>query len=216
MGRLVPGAVLAGYGLLGGVEIAASAFDVQGPQWVVKPLLMPALIAYLMVVARPPDTWLIVVALGCATAGDVALLFPGLAAFLVGMGCFLGTQLGYLVAFLRRGRPRWTAAAGYGSLWVGVNLALGPRLGPVRLPVLGYSLALVAMATAATGVSRRTAAGAALFVLSDLLIGMAAAELRPPGYRPAITVTYLLAQLLIVTGWVAAPRPPADPRRPGP
>lgn len=198
--------MLAGYGLVAAVEIVAVAVDARGLQWVAKPLLMPPLIAYLTVVARPAGSWLIAVALGWATAGDVALMFPGLTAFLIGMGCFLGTQLGYLAAFLRRGRPRWTPVIGYGLLWAAVNLTLGPRLGPLRIPVLVYSLALVAMATAATGVSRRVAAGAGLFVLSDLLIGLAAADIWLPAHRPAVTVTYLTAQLLIVTGWVAAPR----------
>lgn len=202
----LPAVTLGGYLLVAAVEIVAVAADARGPQWVAKPLMMPPLIAYLAVVARPPGTRLIMAALGCATAGDVALLFSGRTAFLIGMAFFFGTQAGYLVAFLRRGRPRWAPAIGYALLWAGVNLALGPRLGVLRIPVLGYSLALVAMASAATGVSRRVAAGAALFVLSDLLIGLAVAGFWLPAHRPAVTVTYLVAQLLIVTGWVAAER----------
>ena len=54
-------------------------------------------------------------------------------------------------------------------------------LGPLRLPVLGYSLALCLMAAAATGVSARVAVGGALFLVSDLLIGVA----RPGSSCPA-------------------------------
>lgn len=221
----LPAAALAGYGLVASVEIAVAALDAQGPQWVVKPLMMPALMAYLTAVARPPGTRPILLALGFATAGDMALLFPGRTAFLLGMGFFLGTQVSYLVAFVRRDRPgwsplarpdrpRWSLVAGYALLWGTVNLALWPRLGPLRLPVLGYSLALTAMASAATGVSRRVATGAAIFVLSDLLIGLGAAGIRLPAHRPAVTATYVVAQLLIVTGWVAGrPGPPGSPQR---
>lgn len=204
--RWLPGVMLGGYLLVAAVEVVAVAADARGPQWVAKPLMMPPLVGYLAVVARPAGTRPVVAALGCATAGDVALLFSEPAAFLIGMAFFLGTQAGYLTAFLRRGRPRWAPAIGYALLWAGVNLILGPRLGVLRIPVLIYSLALVAMASAATGVSRRVAAGAALFVLSDLLIGLAVADLWLPAHRPTITVTYLAAQLLIVTGWVAAGR----------
>lgn len=56
--------------------------------------------------------------------------------------------------------------------------------------------------------SRRVAAGGALFLLSDLLIGVEATGVRLPGHGLWVMTTYLAALLLITTGW--AGRPPAD------
>ena len=91
------------------------------------------------------------------------------------------------------------------------NALLWEALGPLRLPVLGYSLALSLMAAAATGVSRRAAVGGALFLVSDLLIGLGAAGVTLPGQGLLVMATYLAALLLITTAWVTASRP----RHPG-
>ncbi|GLW31757.1 lysoplasmalogenase [Actinoplanes regularis] len=180
-------------------EIIAVAADWTVLQWITKPLLAPLLIVYLLRRRRPD---LVMVALGFATAGDIALLIPGQGAFLAGMLCFLGAQVCFIVAFLRRARPVWPAVAGYGLIWVLANVLLWDRLGALRVPVLLYSLALIAMAAAAAGVSRRVAVGGALFVVSDLLIGMGAAGLRAPAHGVLVMTTYAAALVLIVTGWV--------------
>jgi uncharacterized membrane protein YhhN len=106
--------------------------------------------------------------------------------------------------------------AGYLALWAAGNALLWGRLGDLRLPVLGYSLALALMAAAGWGVSRRVATGGALFLLSDLLIGVEATGVRLPGHGLWVMTTYLVALLLITTGWagrgVGPPR--ADPAQP--
>ena len=135
-----------------------------------------------------------------AFAGDVALLVPGTVPFLLGMACFLGTQVCFLLAFLRRAPLRPSAAAGYGALWAALNVLLWPSLGTLRVPILVYSLALSAMAAAAVAVSRTVAAGAALFLLSDLLIGLGAADLDFPARDLIVMTTYIAALLLITTG----------------
>ena len=80
--------------------------------------------------------------------------------------------------------------------------------------MLGYSLALCLMAAAATGVSAPVAAGGALFLVSDLLIGVGAAGVDLPGRGLLVMVTYCAALLLITTGWVAATRPATGPQPP--
>lgn len=131
------------------VELTGVALDAPAVQWAAKPLLAPLLLGWLLAVRRRWDP--VATGLVCATAGDVALLVPGSSAFLLGMGCFLGTQLAFLTAFLRHRRPPGLAVTGYLALWAAANALLGARLGDLRLPVLGYSLALTLMAAAGWG-----------------------------------------------------------------
>ncbi|MFI6327183.1 lysoplasmalogenase [Micromonospora chersina] len=193
---------LALFGVVTLVELVGVALDSTPTQWLAKPLLAPLLLAYLWERRRRVDP--VAVGLVAATAGDVALLVPGPAAFLAGMGCFLVTQIAFLTAFLRHRRPPVAALVGYLLAWAGANALLWGSLGALRLPVLGYSLALSLMAAAAAGVSRRTAAGGALFLVSDLLIGVGAAGGDFPGRDLLVMATYAAALLLITTGWVAA------------
>ncbi|GAA3776378.1 lysoplasmalogenase [Micromonospora maritima] len=187
------------FGLVAAVELAGVALDSTALQWLAKPLLAPVLLAYLWQRRRRVDA--VAVGLVAATAGDVALLVPGRAAFLLGMGFFLVAQLAFLTGFLRRGRPPAVAWAVYLLAWAVGNALLWSALGPLRLPVLGYSLALCLMAAAATGVSARTAAGGASFLVSDLLIGVGAAGTDLPGAGLLVMGTYIAALLLITTGW---------------
>lgn len=191
------------FGAVALIELIAVAMDSTTLQWLTKPLLAPLLLAYLWD-RRQVDG--IAVGLVLATAGDVALLISGQTAFLAGIGCFLFTQLGFLTAFLRYRRPPLPAVVGYLTAWAAANALLWGGLGPLRLPVLGYSLALCLMAAAATGVSRRTGAGGALFLVSDLLIGLGAAGVHLPARGLLVMATYVGALLLITTGWVAASR----------
>lgn len=190
------------FGVVAAVELIGVAAGVTALQWLAKPLLAPVLLAYLLRARRRVDG--VAVGLVFATAGDVALLLSGRTAFLVGMGCFLGAQVGFLTAFLRHRRPSVAAVVGYLVCWAAANAALWNALGPLRLPVLGYSLALSLMAAAATGVSRRVAVGGALFLVSDLLIGLDAAGTTLPGHSLAVMTTYIAALLLITTGWAEA------------
>ncbi|MGR6319436.1 lysoplasmalogenase [Micromonospora soli] len=203
---------LALFGVAVAVELVGVALDATPVQWLAKPLLAPLLLAYLWSVRRRVDG--VAVGLVFATAGDVALLVPRPAAFLVGMGCFLVTQLGFLTAFLRHRRPPVPAVVGYLLTWAAANALLWSPLGPLRLPVLGYSLALSLMAAAAAGVSRRTAAGGAFFLVSDLLIGAGAAGVDLPGAGLLVMSTYSAALLLITTG-SARVRTVGSPRRSG-
>ncbi|MER7419587.1 lysoplasmalogenase [Micromonospora peucetia] len=192
------------FGVVAAVELVGVAADSTLLQWLAKPLLAPVLLVYLLRVRRRVDP--VAVGLVFATGGDIALLLSGDTAFLVGMGCFLGTQVAFITAFLRHRRPPVVAVATYLACWVVVNLLLWSALGPLRLPILGYSLALTLMAAAAAGVSRRVALGGGLFLISDLLIGLDAAGTRVPGHGLAVMTTYIAALLLITTGWLAASR----------
>lgn len=202
------------YGALVAVDLLATARAPRGPRRAAKPLLMPALAAH--VLRRRPDASAplpkrLAAGLAFAAAGDTALLFDDREpAFLLGMAAFLGTQISYTAGMagrrlggLRGLRTRPRSAYGCLGAWAAANAVLTPALDPgLRLPVAGYSLALAAMAAAALGVGGRVAAGATVFLASDLLIGLQAAGLEVPAQEVLIMAGYVLGQYLITTGWL--------------
>ena len=151
-----------------------------------------------------------------ATAGDILLLGGQRAWFLAGMLAFLVMQGAYGTGFAQLGavgslrRSPWPAVA-YGAAWLGANAYLGPRLGSLRGPVAGYSLALAAMAALAAGLGPVAGAGGALFLLSDALIGARVAGLEVPAGEALVMATYLAAQYLLVAAWVGRLDPAATP-----
>ncbi|MGW8374580.1 lysoplasmalogenase [Streptomyces sp. ODS28] len=205
---------LVAFGALGALDLLATsrAHTARGAARAAKPLLMPALAAH---AARRGAPRTLVAGLGCAAAGDTALLFDRREpAFLAGMAAFLGTQLSYTAGMARelgavrglRARPR--AALGCLAAWGAANAVLAPGLErKMRLPVAGYSLALAAMGAAAFGTGGKVGAGAAAFLGSDALIGIQAVGRRFPGQETLIMAGYLAGQYLITTGWLERREP---------
>ncbi|MFI8747465.1 lysoplasmalogenase [Pseudomonas sp. NPDC077186] len=119
----------------------------------------------------------------CSLAGDILLDWPG-DLFVFGLGAFLLGHLAYLRAYCSDSRrpalPALLLALGAGGAMFAVLAASG--LGPLLIPVACYALVISLMlwrALARLGnpelQPRSTylaAAGAALFVLSDSLIGI--------------------------------------------
>ena len=178
-----------------------------------KVLLIPALILWVLAAQRSAAPRLLVAGLVLAWLGDFALMLPGDTAFMVGLALFLGMQVCYSVGFARLGawavlRSQPGIAVVGLVLWVGLNLARGPSLGDLRIPLLVYSLALTTMAVLACAVSvrvgsARVGVGGVVFLISDLLIGMGAANIDLPAHDVLVMSTYAIGQLLITTGWVA-------------
>jgi alkenylglycerophosphocholine/alkenylglycerophosphoethanolamine hydrolase len=216
-------ALLAGYGVVCGLNVLGHVLEQPWLRWLTKPLLMPLLAGYLLAASgRPLDrrSRLVLVALVWSWVGDLMLMGEGETFLLAGLGGFLLAQLTYLAAFgpsVRSGllgrQPALVAP--YVIAWAGLLAVLGPRLDDLLLPVTVYGASLVAMAATATGVHRRTAVGAGLFVVSDALIALTRLTgqlpLRASRAEPLVMSTYTLGQALITSGVVAAARP-ADPR----
>ncbi|WP_432096732.1 lysoplasmalogenase [Streptomyces sp. bgisy100] len=203
---------LAAFGVLSAADLAGVNSSPRGLRRAAKPLLMPALAVH--VLRRRPDTSApvpkaLVAGLAFAAAGDTALLFDEhKPAFLLGMAAFLGTQVSYTAGCTGLGALRGIArkpwpAVGCLAGWAAVNAALAPTLDKqLRLPVAGYSLALVAMTVTALGVGGRVGAGAAAFLGSDLLIGLKEAGREVPSQEVLIMAGYLLGQYLLTSGWL--------------
>lgn len=182
---------------------------------VVKPLLMPALASTL--VEGPPSGPVIrrvLAAQGMSWGGDVALMGRSERRFLAGVGSFLGAHLAYVAAFRALGSgpptasPAGRAVLAVSSVVVPANAVLaGRRDARFGLPVGVYGLVLTAMAACAASLPDspergRVRAGAALFLLSDSLLG-AQLFLRAephPALESAVMATYTTAQWLISDG----------------
>jgi uncharacterized membrane protein YhhN len=210
--------------LLTGAYAALSLADTVavglGPRWrpvhyVAKPLLMPVLAAGLVGgsaghrSARP-----VLAAQGLSWAGDVALMGRSEGRFLAGVAAFFGAHVAYVDAFraLGSGSPTATgpgrAVLGVSSLLVPVNaLMAGRRDSRFGIPVGVYGLVLTAMAASAAVLPespgrRRVRAGAALFLLSDSLIGVQVflRDEPHPALESAVMATYTAGQWLISDG----------------
>ena len=177
------------------------------PRWLTKPLLMPALMAGSDRSSRR--------ALAFGAAGDVALLGSGDAAFTAGLVSFLAGHLAWIAALRQRPggarlHSRPALALPYLAAFGLLNVYLWQRTGKDRIPVLGYSTALLAMALTAldTG-SLRAGAGGALFLLSDSLLALEKfAGIQLPAHEGLVMATYTSAQALL-----ALPRDPEPGRR---
>lgn len=174
--------------------LAASRHDRQ--RWLTKPLLMPVLMAGR---DRPTQR-----ALALAGAGDVALLGSSDAAFRAGLVSFLASHIAWIIALRQRpGRGRLRArpaqAAAHVAAAAALNAYLWKRTGKDRVPVLVYSTALLAMSlTALDCRSAKTAAGGALFLVSDALLALEKfGGMHLPANESMVMATYTSAQALL-------------------
>jgi uncharacterized membrane protein YhhN len=151
------------------------------------------------------------IGLAFSLLGDMLLEWPA-DLFVFGLGAFLLAHLAYLAAYLgdtRRLAPLdlLIAALAAGGMFFVLSTA---GLGALLLPVALYSLAIGAMlwrALARIGVvaprsAWLAAGGAALFVLSDSLIGINRFVAPFEGARYAIILSYWLGQLGITASAV--------------
>jgi uncharacterized membrane protein YhhN len=178
------------------VLLAATRRDRQ--RWLTKPLLMPALM-----VGRDRPTQR---ALALGGVGDMALLGSSEAAFTAGLVSFLAGHVAWIIALRQRpgggrlrGRP--VLAAPYLTGFSALNAYLWKRTGKDRIPVIVYSAALLAMSLAAldTG-SPKTAAGGALFLVSDALLALEKfGGVHLPANESLVMATYASAQALLAS-----------------
>jgi alkenylglycerophosphocholine/alkenylglycerophosphoethanolamine hydrolase len=184
-----------------------------------KPLPMICLLLWLRQAPAGIYRRWIAIGLGLSLLGDMLLQWPA-DLFVFGLGAFLLAHLAYLVAYLsdsRRLAPLdlLIAALAAGGMFLVLSRS---GLGPLLLPVALYSLAIGAMlwrALARIGVASARSAwlaagGAALFVLSDSLIGINRFVAPFEGASYAIILSYWLGQLGITASALALLARPAQ------
>ncbi len=218
-----------GYGALALTDTALAASpspEARRLRWVTKPLLMPMLGTAFSASLAGRGVHRGGILRGGAVAGqalsgvgDIALLGGGRAAFLAGLGSFLGAHTAYTVAFSSAGRRLGDrggiggtlAAAGLGAaLGPAMSRAAGRQAEVLRTPVLAYTAALSATVAAATRLDHRVprrarrvvVGGASLFLASDALLGARQflVEDPSPWWDAAVMLTYTAGQGLIALG----------------
>ena len=186
------------FAVLAATDAALATAGRDRERWLTKPLLMPVLM--------PGRTRAAQRALALSWAGDVALLGSGDAAFQAGLVSFLASHLAWISALRKQpGGGRLTAHPALAlpplGAAVAVNVCLWPRTGRDRIPVLLYSLALLAMSlTALDQDSPAVATGGLLFLASDALLALR--KFGVVDHRAAdglVMATYAAAQALLAT-----------------
>ena len=183
-----------------------------------KPLLMPTLMASFITDPRSANSPLrtsTLVAQAGGWGGDLFLMGDGSEAFLKGSGSFAVGHAAYISGFLanrsKTPRPGPKAVA---ALWA--TTAPGMVFGASRLDkrlapaIAGYSGMLAGTVAAATQLDpalpksarRATILGAALFMVSDSILGTRKFLLKnpPPRLESAVMATYTAAQFLLSEG----------------
>jgi uncharacterized membrane protein YhhN len=145
--------------------------------------------------------------------GDVLLMYESERAFLGGLVAFLLGHLAYVVAFARVvPPPRWIEGAMLGVLAAALVAAaivlrwLWPRLGSMRIPVIGYVAVITAMVLGGVAVrnaSLLATAGAVAFYASDLAVARDKFVVKDKWNRAIGLPLYYGAQLLIA--WATVP-----------
>lgn len=194
---------LIGFGAVAVVDLVAEFASWPALALACRTVLMPLLIWFCWTAAarRTRLVILVMVALGFCWLGD----FAGTTVILK-IIFFLVAQILYVVAF----RPYWRLSLigrpplliAYGvALTVLIGFVVG-NAGPLAIPVAIYGASLAVMAVLATGVSRLTGLGAALFLVSDIVL--AVEFFVAPGAIPYAAFVnmalYLPAQLMITLG----------------
>jgi uncharacterized membrane protein YhhN len=187
--------------------------------WLVgKPFLMPAIAARFASKPRGPGFRRVLAAQGFSWGGDVALMVEGRRPFLAGLGSFLVAHVAYISAFRSRssvpllsspGRRRFLL--GGALLSGGMALAAGHKDPKLAVPVAAYGATLATMVVSAAAIDHDRGRGlvlpgAALFLLSDTLIGvrMFLGGDRYPAVEAGVSATYVAAQLCISEGMTRA------------
>jgi uncharacterized membrane protein YhhN len=215
--------VLFGPSVLG--ELVGQLFDVTLPDYVFKPILVPALLLHLYLNTRNASTSsirLVGAGLSFSWLGDVILLFSDRSElfFAAGLGAFLIAHVFYIAAYIRsvrgapgeaffRRRPGWLLP--FLLLFAGLCGLLYPALGPLGIPVFAYTATILLMAVFALNRKDRVSeasfypifVGALLFILSDSLLALDKFLVPLPYSGVLVMATYIAAQYLIVEGVIA-------------
>jgi uncharacterized membrane protein YhhN len=153
--------------------------------------------------------WLLVAALALSALGDACLAQEGELSFLAGLGSFLLAHLAYMWVFFSQGGGWEAAPITVLAAIIVFSLVYGGVLvrhaGRLALPVAVYVLAIAAMGFGAATIGGTVLLGAALFMVSDAILG-AEKFLLPEDHgilkasAPAVWIFYFSGQALILYG----------------
>jgi len=188
--------------------------DVHRLELVTKPLATALLIAVALTLepdSDPVRAWFCV-ALALSLVGDVMLLDDR--RFVHGLAAFLLAHVAYIAGFIALGTWRWWTfalsavpiAALVGTVGVRIVRSTAGQPRAVQVGVRAYLLVILTMFALACGAgSWVVVAGAALFVVSDSLLGWRTFVARDPDRvsSTAVMVTYHAAQVVLTLSLIA-------------
>lgn len=170
------------------------------------PVILMAFLAYTS--ATDFSTYALYIALGLimSAIGDLFLMHPK-DKFLPGLVSFFLAHLLYSYAFFSQTDAHFNIWVPVVLICIGiiVYLLLLPTLGAMRLPVAGYSFAILVMAWGAIEVwldvrspfAGYGAMGALIFIISDVVLAIDRFRSSSAFSRHVIMVTYYSAQMLL-------------------
>ncbi len=152
--------------------------------------------------------FLLMLALLSGTAGDALLEAPWEDAFLMGLGAFLVGHVFYIMLVLNNKDAKAPPANKLlvGLVWIAVIanfIIMFMQQAEITLPIIAYSLILATMASTAI-LSRfnlfYVGIGAILFMVSDMILGLAMFIDIPSWMGNVVWATYFPAQALLTLG----------------
>lgn len=186
-------------------------------RWMTKPGIVAVLLAIFLLLKKNVKTryrlpWML--ALFFSLVGDVFLMLSSDGAFLGGLVSFLLAHLAYIVLFVRlpaivQGSRRNLLIASFltGGAFLLFYALIVRHSGEMYAAVLCYSVVILVMWMAAFTKSyqvkppnRLLVAGAAMFVISDAILGYNLFVSSGLGLNILVMLTYSLAQYCIFTG----------------
>ncbi|ENM5873848.1 lysoplasmalogenase [Vibrio mimicus] len=182
----------------------------RGPRWLFylskpTPILLMALTIIASTDPMPVFAWWIVAGLLLSALGDILLMHPK-DKFVPGLLVFLLAHISYTIGFGTTITAfTWWPPAIWSAMGILAFLLLLPNLGRIALPVAGYIAVIVLMASAATEywlgynshASRLALMGAAMFILSDLVLAIDRFRSSSQFSRHVVMFTYYSAQSLL-------------------
>jgi|GWRWMinimDraft_6_1066014.scaffolds.fasta_scaffold12936_2 uncharacterized membrane protein YhhN len=198
------------YLLVLAIEIWADSNNQKIVMMVTKPLLMPLLVVlYLSFKQTILPNWYYIIALIFSLFGDVFLMFKSKDLFIPGLASFLIAHIFYIVLFIKESKIlRWPTLIIL-IITISYLFFLKPNIeNELILPVSIYCIVISFMGIVA--INRKKSSfgyslisfGALLFIISDSLIAFNKFVENLPQSSFLIMITYGLAQLFILFGFL--------------
>ena len=200
------------------IYLTITALNLEEIARVLKPFLLPILLIAVYFSNRFSSKKILLSALTFSWIGDIVLLFAnqGELYFIVGLVAFLISHVFYIVLFNKQTVTKYISnkisfGAGIGLIllyFFGMITTLGPKLGPLTVPVVIYAVVISSMLYFALKGSYQWNAipnqsvlvGALFFIASDSILAFNKFYQPIPYASFLIMITYLGAQYGIVWG----------------
>lgn len=200
------------------IYLTITALNLEENARVLKPFLLPILLIAVYFSNSFSSKKILLTALTFSWIGDIILLFAdkGELYFIVGLVAFLISHVFYIVLFNKQTVTKSISnkisfGAGIGLIllyFFGMITTLGPKLGPLTVPVVVYAVVISSMLYFALKGSYQWNAipyqsvlvGALFFIASDSILAFNKFYQPIPYASFLIMITYLAAQYGIVWG----------------